>query len=220
MAEPVAHSLVGIMAASPVGDYHTIEAPVLLQDLVEHDIIVAVVLVLIEIVGAHDSPGTTLLHSGLESGQVDLVQGTIADDDIHLMTVFLVVVQRIVLHAGSDAFRLQSLNIRHYHPRGQEGVFAHILEVAAIERGAEDVHARAQHHTLVAIEGFFAQALAVETGEVGVPGGSQTGEGREGHTRVVGLSGLLPFIPEHIGSHAMRTVVGPQVGESETLHAR
>ena len=43
----IAHSLVGIVATSPVGDDHTIEAPILLQDLVEHDIVVAVVLVLI-----------------------------------------------------------------------------------------------------------------------------------------------------------------------------
>ena len=66
--EAVAYRFVGIVATAPVADHHAIKAPVLLQNLVEHDIVVAVVLVLIEVVGTHDGPGTTLLHSGLEGG--------------------------------------------------------------------------------------------------------------------------------------------------------
>ena len=43
------------------------------------------------------------------------MQGTVADDDVHLMTVFFIVVQGIVLHTGSDTLRLQSLNVWHHH---------------------------------------------------------------------------------------------------------
>ena len=114
--EAIVHSLVGIVATSPVADHHAIEAPVLLQDLVEHDIIVAVVLVFKEVVGAHDGPGTTLLHSSLEGRQVNLMQSAVADNNIYLMTVFFIIVQRIVLHTGSDTLRLQSLNVWHQHP--------------------------------------------------------------------------------------------------------
>ena len=114
--ESIAYSLIGIVATSPVADYHTIEAPVLLQNLVEHNIIVAVVLVFIEVVGTHDSPCTTLLHSSLEGRQVNLMQGAVADNNIYLMTVFFIVVQRIVFHTGSDTLRLQSLNVWYHHP--------------------------------------------------------------------------------------------------------
>ena len=90
----------------------------------------AVVLVLIEIVGSHDGPSAAFLYGGTESRQVNLVKGAVTDNDIHLMTEILVVVQGIVLHAGSHATRLQALNIGHHHARGQPRVFAHILEVA------------------------------------------------------------------------------------------
>ena len=180
----------------------------------------AIVLVLIEIVGAHDSPCPTLLHSSLEGRQIDFMKSTIADDDIHLMTVFLVIVQGIVFHTGCDTLRLKSLNIRHHHSGSQPGILAHIFEVAAIQRGAVDVHARTQHDMLATIEGLFAQALTIELGETRIPGGSQTGKSRESHTGVVGLTSLLPLIPKHIGTYAMRSIVGPQIGEAQTFHTR
>jgi hypothetical protein len=136
------------------------------------------------------------------------------------MTVFLVVVQGIVLHTGSDTLRLEASDIGHHHTGGEPRIFAHVLEVTASKGCAIDVHTRTEHHTLVPVEGFLAQTLAIEAGHTGVPGSSETGEGWEGHTRVVGLSGLYPLIPEHIRTNAMRAVVCPEVRESEALHAR
>ena len=64
----------------------------------------AVVLVFVEVVGTHDSPCPTLLYGSAESRQVDFMERTVADDDIHLMAVFLVIVQRIVLHTRCHPF--------------------------------------------------------------------------------------------------------------------
>ena len=113
--ESVGDSLVGIVASAPVADNHAIIAPVLFEDLVQENMIVAIVLVFIKIVGAHDTPSTCLSHSSLEGGQIDLVQGTVGDDDVHLMTILFIVVQRIMLHACCYALRLQSLDIRNHH---------------------------------------------------------------------------------------------------------
>ena len=104
------------MAAAPVADDHTVEAPVALEDLVEQNIVMAVMLVLVEVVGTHDRPCPTLLDGRLEGWQVDLVQGTVAHLDVHLMAVLLVVVQTVVLHAGGHALRLESLHVGHHHP--------------------------------------------------------------------------------------------------------
>ena len=208
------------MTTTPVGDDHTIEAPILFQDLIEHDLIMAVVLVFIEIIRTHDRPRLSLLHSSLKGRQVDLVEGTVADDDIHLMTVFLVVVQGIVLHTGCHTLRLETLDIGHHHARGQPGILAHILEVATSEWRTIDVHTRTQHHTLSSVECLLAQALAIETGHGRIPRSSQTGKGWEGHARVVGLSCLLPLVPQHVRTHTMRTIVRPKVRESQTLHTR
>ena len=179
-----------------------------------------VMLVLIEVIGTHDAPGSSLLYGGTEGWQVDLMQGTVADDDVHLMTIFLVVVQTIVLYAGGHAFRLEPLHIRHHHPRGEIGILTHILEVTTSEWGAENIHTRTEDDAFLAIEGFFAQTLAIEAGHVGIPCGSETGECGERHTRIVGLSCLYPLVPEHIRTHPVRAVVSPQVGEAETFHTR
>ena len=116
----------------------------------------AVVLVFIEVVSTHEPPSASLGDGSLEGRQIDLVQGTLADHDVHLMAVFFVVVQRIVLHTGRHTLRLQPLNVRHHHARCQPRVFTHIFEVAASKRCAVDIYAWPKNHRLAAIEGLFA----------------------------------------------------------------
>ena len=217
--QPVADGLIGVVTAAPVADDHAVELPVVLQDLVKKDVVMTIVLVLIEVVGAHEAPGLALLNGGAEGGQVDLVKGAEAHLHVHLVAIFLVVVQGVVLHTGGHASRLEALDVGHHHARGQVGVFAHVLEVTASQRRAQDVDARSQDDVLATVEGLLAQALAVEAGHLGVPRGGQTGQRGEGHARVVGLAGLLPFVPQHVGPHAMRAVVGPQVGNAQAGHA-
>ena len=128
------------MSTAPIADEHAVEAPVMFQYLVERVLIVAVVLVLIEVVGAHHSPRFAFLHCCLEARQIDFVQGSVADDDVHLMAIFLVVVQAVMFHATRHAAALQALNVRHNYLGCQVRVFAHVLEVAASERRAVDVY--------------------------------------------------------------------------------
>ena len=217
--EPVPDRLVEVVRSAPVADHYAVEAPVLLQYLAQCVLVVAVVLVLVEVVGSHDAPSLTFLYGSLEAWQVNLMQGAVADDDVHLVAILLVVVQAIVLHAACHAAALQSLDVWNHHAGGQIRVFAHVLEVAASEGSAVDVHAGPQYHALAAIERFFAQSTTIQRGDKGMPCCCQAGEGREGHARVVGLSGLFPFVPKHVGTYAMRSVVGPEVGHAEALHA-
>ena len=218
--ETIGDGLVGIVASAPVADDHTIEAPVVFQYLVEQNAIMTIVLVPVEVIGTHDGPCPTLCHRRLEGRQVDLVKGTIAHDNVHLMAILLVVVQRIVLHTGGHALRLETLHIGHHHTGGEQRVLTHILEVPSTERRTIDVDTRTEDDALLTIEGLLTEALAIEARHLGVPCGRQTGQCGEGHTRVVGLSGLHPLVPEHIGTNTMRTVVGPEVREAQTLHTR
>ena len=117
------------------------------------------------------------------------------------------------------AQRLHSLHVRHHHATAQVRVFAHVLKVPAAQRSAIDVHTRTQNHVLAPIERFLAQTMAVEAAQFGIPCGGQTRQCRESHTRVVGLSGLTPLVPEHVGSHSVRSVVGPEIRYAQTLHA-
>ena len=147
------------------------------------------------------------------------MQRAVGDDDVDLVSVLLVVVERVVLHARRHAVALQSLDVRHHHGRREPRVLAHVLKVAPVERRAVDVDARAQQDVLAAIQGFLAKAPAIEASHVRVPCGGETGERGERHARVVALAGLHPFVPKHVGAHAVRAIVGPEVGQAKAGHA-
>ena len=179
----------------------------------------AIVLVVVQVVRAHYAPCAAFLHGGAEGREVDFAQRTVADDDVDLVAVHLVVVQRVVLDTRGDAVRLQSADVRHNHARRQQRVFAHVLEVASAQRRAQHVDARAQEHVLAAVKGFLAERLSVGAGHRRVPRSGKTRKRGEGHARVVGLPGLHPFVPKHVGTHAVGTVVGPELGYAEACHA-
>ena len=88
------------MCASPVAYHYAVIFPVALQNLVQCPLVVAVVFVLVEIVCAHDSPSLTFLYSSLEGWEIDFMEGTVAHDDVYLMTVFLLVIEAVMLYAG------------------------------------------------------------------------------------------------------------------------
>ena len=193
--ESVPDGLLRVVGSSPVAHHHAVKLPVAFQYLVECPLVMAVVLVLVEVVGPHDGPCLALLHSGLEGRKIDFMQGAVADDDIHLMAVFLVVVEAVVLHTGRHALRLQPLDVGHHHRGSQVRVFAHILEVASVEWCAIDVDTGAENHVLVSVACLLAQTLAIEATHPRIPRCSKTGECRKSHAGVVGLSCLFPFVP-------------------------
>jgi hypothetical protein len=134
------------------------------------------------------------------------------------MAIFLVVIEAIVLHTTCDSDALQALNIRYNHTRRQIRVFAEILEVATTERRTIDIDAWSQYHTLPAIQSFLTQSVSISSGDFGIPSGCKASESRECDARVVALPGLFPFVPKHIRSNAVRSVVCPKVRNAETLH--
>ena len=208
------------MRTAPVGDHRTVEAPVAFENVVEQVAVVAAVLSLIFIIGAHDGPGATLLDGRLEGRKVDLVQGPVIHDDIDAVTVYLLVVQREVLDTGRHAVLLHALHIGHDHARRKIGILAHIFEVAAIERRAADIDARAEQHVLLAVAGLLADGLAVEGRHLGIPRRRKARQSRESRTGVIRPAGLVPLVPQHLGTDAVRAVRTPQFGNAETRNSR
>ena len=124
-----------------------------------------------------------------------------------------------MLHTSRNALGLQALDVRHHHAGGEIWVFAHIFKVTAVERCAENVHTGTENHVFVAVESLLSKALAIDAGKRWVERSGEASERGKSDTRVVGLSRLAPFVPQHIGANSMWSVIGPQVGESETRHA-
>ena len=166
-------------------------------------------LVQILVVTAHQAPGLTLFDSSLEGTEIELAQGTVGDDDIDVAAELLLLVEGIVLHAAGDTVALERLDVVDNHGRCQIRVFAHILEVTAVERRAVEVDAWTQQDVFLAVTGLLANAFAIDGGHLGVPGGSQTGEGREGSDGIVGPIGMTPVVPVDFHADAVRAIAGP-----------
>ena len=105
------------MGSAPVRDHDSVKAPLTLEDVVEHVLVVAEMLALVEVVRAHDRPCATFLDSSLECRKINLIEGSVIQHGIVLMTLCLLIVKRIMLYADCDAVLLYLLDIRHYHLR-------------------------------------------------------------------------------------------------------
>ena len=207
--QAVGDGLVRVVATAPVADDGAVKAPLTLEDIVQQVLVVAAVLVFVKVIGTHDGPGTAFLHGRFEGRQVDFIEGTVVHDHIGRMAVDFVVVQGIVLDADGHFVALDSLDVVHGHPSGQVRVFPHILEITAAQGVAQDVQAGCQQNIFVAVAGFLSDALAVQGGHFGVPGGCQAGQGREGGAGIVRMVSLAPFVPQHVGADAVGAVGGP-----------
>ena len=208
------------MHAAPVGDHSAVKSPLVAQYILQQPLVLADVGAAVEVVRTHYRPCASLGHCGLESGQVYLIEGAVGEVYVGVVAAMLLIVEGIVLHAGGHAVALHALNIGHHHSGGQIGILAHILEVAPVERRAQYVHTRPEEHILLAVAGLLAYALAVERGHLGVPGGGEAGQGGESGHRVVGPPGLVPLVPEHLGTHPVGAVGAPQFGDPQPGHTR
>ena len=132
------------MSATPVGDDNAVEAPLAFENLIQQAVVVAGVLAVEVVVCTHNRPATTLLNGCLEGGEVDFIQSTVVQYRLGGVAVGLLIVQCVVFYAGGNAIFLHLLHIGDNHLGSQIGVFAHIFEVATIQRTTIDVYARAE----------------------------------------------------------------------------
>ena len=135
------------------------------------------------------------------------------------MTVHFMVVKGIMLNACSHSVRLHALHIRNDHPRSQVRVFSHILEISSVKRSSVYVHARTEQHTLVPVTCFFPYALSVKGRHLLIPCRSQTGQCRKGDAGIIRPSCLVPFIPQHFRTYAVRSVGSPDFRYSQPRHS-
>ena len=212
--QTISDSLIGVMCSAPVAKHHTVEPPVVLKNLIKKYGIMTAVLTLIAVIGTHESPHPAFLYGSFECRKVNLVQRSVANHNIHVESVLLVVVQGIVFNTRCHSGALQSLNVRYHHSRHQIRVFTHIFEVASVKRSAVDVHSRTQYHILSTIACLLTETNTIETCHLRVPCSCKTSQRGESHTRVVGLSSLFPLVPQHVGTYSVRSVVSPEVWQS------
>ena len=158
------------------------------------------------VVTAHNAPRVSTFDSQFKWTEIYLIEGTIGHFHIHMTAVFLLVIKCIMLDAACHSIALKSLNIAYSHASGEVRVFAHILEVASIERSTIDIDARTEQYILVSIACFLAYRLSIDGGKVSIPCGGKACQCRESGAGVIGPVGMFPVIPVYLHAHAVRSV--------------
>ena len=165
-----AHGRRRTVGRAPVGHEQATESPVALERLLEQARVLAGVDAVHAVVRAHHGPHPGLLHGGLERGQVDLVQRPRIDLGADRHAFGLLVVGGEVLDCSHHALALHSLDVGHGRARGEFRVFAVVLEVAATQRRARDVHRRAENHVLAVPLGLARDGCAHALDQRGIEG--------------------------------------------------
>ncbi len=151
----------------------------------------------------------------LERVEVDFAHGTFGHADIDAEAVGLLVVQHEMLQTAGHPVGLGSPDVGHHHFGGQHGVLAHVLECTSVERCALDVDTGTQHDILATEGKLLADGMAIERGEVAVPGGCQTRQRGEGHNVVVSPAGWAPCVPLQFLAYAVGAVVHVELSDAK-----
>src|ERR1017187_10498601 len=80
------------------------------------------------------------------------------------------VIEGVVLNVAHDVVGLDAAGELADHDAGEDGVFAGVLEVAAVAGLADEVHAAPDGHAVALGAQLAADDGAIEEGGVGVPG--------------------------------------------------
>ena len=188
--------------ANPVGHHDAFEAPVVAQDLCQQVVVAHRILAVDLVVGRHDGPRLALTDGYLEAAEVDFAGSTLADTLVDAGAVGLLRVHGEVLGADADTLLLYALDIGGGNLSREQRVFGIILEVAAAERVAVQVHARAEDDVAAVFLRLIADGLSHLAYQLGVPRRGQTGADGEGG----GVVGLVRTLTGGIDAHAGRAV--------------
>jgi hypothetical protein len=132
--QPGPHRGDPVVHGAPVGDDHTLEAPLVAQHGGQQPRVLRHVGAVEPVVGAHHRPRLRLRHYPLEGGEVDLAQRPLVDVGADPDPVGLLVVRGVVLQRGADTLALHTLHERGAEDAGEVRVLGEVLEVAAAQR--------------------------------------------------------------------------------------
>ena len=158
------------MGATPVGEDEALEVPIVLEDLVEGEVVLAGVVAVDMVVGAHDSGRVGETDGDLEGEQVSFAEGARVDDCVEGVAAGLLIVEDVVFDVSHDVVGLDAEGELANHCAGEDGIFAGVLEVAAIARLADEIDSAADGHVEALVAKLAADDGAVEEGSVRIPG--------------------------------------------------
>ena len=189
---------------SPVADDHTVEFPCVTQDSGEQLMTLARVDAVDAVVRAHHCPWTRRTYDVSERAEIQFVQRAFVDCRADPHAIGFLIVGGEVLQRRPDVDALDSSHPCLPECAGQHRILRVVLEVAAAERGALEVHAGTEHDRHLPGERFGTDGLADTRCEFGVPCLGQSDRRREARCgnalrQTQGIGGAL-LLAESVGA--------------------
>ena len=131
-------------------------------------------------VTGHDGRGFAFLHRDFKGAEIHLAHGLLVGPDGEMQAVFVLIVEDEVLGVEIDALRRRSPHLGSTQLAGKQAVLGIILEVAAGEGSAVDVHAGSVQARDAVGLGFLGEHAAERFHQLRIPGGADhhlAGEG-------------------------------------------
>ena len=135
------------------------------------------------------------------------------------MTVELLIVQCIMLHASSHSILLHTFDVRNHHCGREVRIFSHIFEVTSVQGCTVDIHTGTQQDVFLAVTRLFTDTFSIKMRHFGIPCSSKARQCRIGNTGIVCPSCLIPFIPQHFRTDTVRTISSPYFRNSQAGNA-
>ena len=163
------------VGCAPIGYDKALEVPVFLQDVHQQKFVLAGVVSVHAVVGAHYGCRIRHLQTDFEREQIALAHRPLVDVDVNGVASALLIIQRVVLDVADDVLGLLALHHPSHHRAGEDRIFAHVFEGAPIARLASQIHAATQRHVVSLGAKFTSDESSVFVGGVRVParGGAQ-----------------------------------------------
>ena len=149
--QPIENGFLRIMRPTKIRQQHAIKPPFLTKNVLQQIFVMTTMLPIILVVSPHHRPDFSFLNRRLKCRQIDFMQRPFIDKRIDAIAIGFLIIHRKMLHTGSHMVRLNALDIGNAHLGSQIRIFSHILEIPAIHRRTENIHARPQDNILVPV---------------------------------------------------------------------
>ena len=145
------------------------EAPVILKHVVQQIGILAGVVAVDPVIGAHDGAGIGDGDGDMKREEIGLLHAAFGDDGVDEVAAGFLVVHCVVLDVADDVLGLFALHQIADDGSGEQRVFAGVLEGAAISRLASEVDSAAESHVEALRAKLAADHRAECAGGLGIP---------------------------------------------------
>ena len=179
----------GRMHGAPIRHHEARITPISFQDLPEQPIVLAGIMPVHLVVGAHDAVRPASLDGEFERQQIGFPHGRGIDAGVEHDAIGLLRIQREVFGGRDHVPILHACDRLSGHDAGQQRIFGKVLEISAVARVTNEIGGATEQNVESFCARFRPHGLALSAGKRRVPGGGK-GQIRRHRGRRIALSDI------------------------------